>query len=506
MTTSERRPSARLRLLQAACPHNPDQLHRFVRLGLGINTTRTTITPDASPPFDYLTHSFFGDHHPALSTHNSPADLVVWANRGGGKTLLGAVASLLDLIFKPGIQLRILGGSLEQSARMHAHLLQLLRAPLLHHPKPGSPQAILAEPPTQRRLTLANGSSLEILAQSHRSVRGTRVHRLRCDEVEEFHPDIWQAAQLTTRSGRCGPWHVRGSIHALSTAHRPGGLMTRLTDRTSPASTRRTRFRWTALDTAATCPPDRPCEPCPIHADCLGLAKHARGYIPIDDLIQQHSRTSESTWQSEMLCNRPSRDDTVYPTFNPTRHVRPFTHNITDTTLLAGMDFGLRSPTAFLWAALIPNNTDTPTLHVIDEYHQANKTLHQHLDHIAARPWPIPQWTAVDPAGAARNAHSGRSDIDLLRDRGHTIRTHRHRIREGIERVRARIDHDRLLIDPRCTNLIHALNTYHFDPRRPHLEDPVKDGPDHAADALRYLIVNLDLGSRPVTITSYLSS
>ena len=35
-----------------------------------------------------------------------------------------------------------------------------------------------------------------MLAQSQRAVRGLRVQKLRCDEVEMFNPSIWEAAQL----------------------------------------------------------------------------------------------------------------------------------------------------------------------------------------------------------------------------------------------------------------------------------------------------------------------
>ena len=37
-----------------------------------------------------------------------------------------AIATLLDMVHKPGIQVRILGGSLEQSCRMHEHLRRML--------------------------------------------------------------------------------------------------------------------------------------------------------------------------------------------------------------------------------------------------------------------------------------------------------------------------------------------------------------------------------------------
>ena len=49
-------------------------------------------------------------------------DCVVWANRGGGKTQLGAVLSLLEGVFFDGCQVRILGGAEEQSQRMYEYL------------------------------------------------------------------------------------------------------------------------------------------------------------------------------------------------------------------------------------------------------------------------------------------------------------------------------------------------------------------------------------------------
>ncbi|MEL6796140.1 MAG: hypothetical protein AAFO89_04875 [Planctomycetota bacterium] len=40
--------------------------------------------------------------------------------------------------------------------------------------------------------------------------------------------------------------------------------------------------------------------------------------------------------------------------------------------------------------------------------------------------------------------------------------------------------------------LIEALERYHYPEDRPEATEPVKDGFDHAADALRYLVINLD--------------
>src|SRR3954453_6170510 len=57
---------------------------------------------------------------------------------------------------------------------------------------------------TARRLSLKNGSSAAVLTQSQRAVRGLRVQKLRCDEVEMFNADIWEAAQLGRKSKKNG--------------------------------------------------------------------------------------------------------------------------------------------------------------------------------------------------------------------------------------------------------------------------------------------------------------
>jgi hypothetical protein len=49
----------------------------------------------------------------------------------------------------------------------------------------------------------------------------------------------------------------------------------------------------------------------------------------------------------------------------------------------------------------------------------------------------------------------------------------------------------------RCRVLIESLLNYHYDEERPLNVEPVKDGPDHAVDALRYLVSNLDDSGKP---------
>ena len=501
------RAERRLGYLMAMRPRTPAALHRLVKRGLGLDVGRTAVAAGSTAPFDYLCHAFFDG-----------GDCVVWANRGGGKTMLGAVATLLDLLFRPGMQVRILGGSLEQSAKMHEHLTALLGRPLLAG---GCGAGVLASPATARRVVLAHGSRAELLAGSQRSVRGTRVHRLRCDEVEEFDPDVWQAAQLVTRSGRCGESVVRGGVEALSTMHRPLGLMSKLVEGAAEAEVDgRPRgraalpvFRWNALDVAARCPADLPCEGCVLWDDCGGRAKSATGFVPIEDLMAQRRRTSDLTWSAEMMCRRPGVRDSVYPNFDPEVHVTqtPAAGPGEVMRWVGGMDFGLRCPHVMLWAVVLGRG-ESARVHVVGEYVAAELTLDRHLRAMAAMAeqegWPAASglaWVGVDPAGHQRNAHSGSTDIAWLREAGYRVRAGGSRIDDGIELVRRHLDRQTLSVHPRCQRLIESLQSYRFDEATDGRARPLKNGPDHACDALRYLLINLARSSGPTVSRSYLA-
>lgn len=465
-------------------PQTPDELHAWIERALGVTVAREALIEGHAPPFDYLCHAFF--------ENESPRDLVVWANRGGGKTFLAAIATLADMVFKDGIEIRILGGSLEQAKRMHAHLRAFLARPGLEELVDGRI--------TERRVRLKNGSSLELLAQSQTSVRGTRVQKLRCDEVELFDPEVWEAAQLVTRSKQCGDVRVRGSVECLSTMHVPYGLMHRLVRDCEGDEATRRLFRWGLVDVLGRCGAEHACDsPCSLLEECAGRAKSrdqravAPGHVDIEDAITQKRRVGEATWKSEMLCLAPRRSDCVLPEFDPGVHVaRELPESREGWLWVGGMDFGIRSPTVVLWAGLDPSGV----LWVVDERVESGLTLGTHVEAIRSSRWPALSWIGVDPAGAQRSGQTGLSDIQAMRHAGLVVKHRKMGVADGVELVRARLKPAsgpaRLLIHSRCGRLIESLQTYRYPSDRPESVTPIKDGSDHAVDALRYLIQNLD--------------
>jgi len=245
-----------------------DDLKNYVKVFLGIDIPDKKICLEHNRPMDYLWHSFSADF---AGQAKGNADTVVWANRGGGKTELAAVATLLDCIFKPNCQVRILAGSGEQAGRMYDYLTGFLRNGF---------EEFLSEPIRKDKCHFINGSAVEVLTQSPMSVRGQHVQKLRCDEIELFNNDVFAAAKFTTLSTN----EIVAAMEMISTMHRPYGLMHKIVSSAGQNDT--PVFKWCLWEVIEKCT-SRSCSQCQLWGDCQGRAKEARGYLKIDDCARK---------------------------------------------------------------------------------------------------------------------------------------------------------------------------------------------------------------------------
>ena len=469
--------------LRRTMPKTMQDLKNYVKVFLGIDVPDKKICDEHSSPMDYLWHSFSADFPNIRTTSHKPretknADAVIWANRSGGKTELAAVATLLDCIFKPNCKVRILGGSGEQSARMYEYLTGFLR---------NGYEGFLSGPALKSRCHFTNGSSVEVLTQSPTSVRGQHTQKLRCDEVELFDEDVFAAAKFTTHSTA----NLVAAMELISTMHRPYGLMQRIVSSAPQFNT--PVFKWCVWEVVEKCR-DRICSQCPLWTDCQGKAKHAGGYLKIDDCITQMRRASRAAFESEMLCKRPSLENVVFDEFDPAVHVKPIDYNA-NLSLYRSLDFGFVNPFVCLWIQV----DDAGMVHVIDEYVRSRATIDIHAAEIKSRmPGGEERVAATfcDPAGAGVNDVTGTSVVRELREMGIVTRFRRSGILDGIELIRRAIrsgdGRSALVISPKCRRLIEALQCYHYpDSGGAADELPLKDGLyDHPIDALRYFFIN----------------
>lgn len=481
-------------------------LHDLLFIHTGFNVPLRAVCPEHHAPADYL----------AAALEPVGRDLLVWACRGGGKTLLAAVVTWHELLRTPGRSVRILAGSKEQGRRMleYLHLLAEVE---------GEGQ-VLAR--TQNALQLSNGSEVDVLAHAETSVRGHHVDVLRCDEIELFDPEVFSAAMFTAdRAGAGGL--SRGRLEALSTMHRVGGLMSKLVADATPKtkengwkaktgshstvppssvldapSSGMHLIRWCLLDVLERCPPSRQCEGCVLWDDCAGRVRQATGFYPIESAIRLKGRVSRAAWDAEALCRRPSTEDAVFPTFDPVRHVAPAGYD-PRLPLYRTMDLGFTNPSVCLWL----QRDEAGRVRVMDELVVRRTMLGELARQILERtPGPVSA-TFCDPAAGQHGLVTARSVADELRRCGVPVRFQPSRIADGIEQIRAALERSPtpagtpgLLIAPQCTTLIASLSNYRYPrPGEPgDREKPVKDGEhDHAVDALRYFFVGIN-GAQPV--------
>lgn len=470
-------------------PHSPERrtarLIDLLYIHTGIVVPVRSVCPNHSPPALYL----------LCALRHQGNDLVVWACRGGGKTLLAAAATWAELTSQPHRCVRILAASRDQGRI----LLDYLRTLAERLPGP----SVAKDRNTS--IILDNNSRAEVLAHAHSSVRGHHVDTLRLDEVELFKDQILHAAMFTAdRPGPIGqPPDASpqpGRVEALSTMHRPAGPMGRLIqqacppDHSRPPDHNAILIQWCLLDILERCPPTRPCASCPLWIDCQGRARNATGFFPIESAIRLRARTTRQAWEAEALCARPSLHDCVFPRFDPAIHVAPLDYDPA-LPLFRSIDLGFTNPCVCLFI-----QTDSQQrVRIINEVTDQRVSLASFAQRVLhATPGPVIA-TYCDPAAHQTSLLTANSAADQLRNAGLPIRSRPSRIIDGIERIRTALEQTtdnipHLRISPRCTNLINSLQAYRYPPhhaQQPPSETPWKDGiHDHAIDALRYFYIN----------------
>jgi hypothetical protein len=214
-------------------------------------------------------------------------------------------------------------------------------------------------------------------------------------------------------------------------------------------------------------------------------------------------RVSKETWDSEMMCRRPSTKGCVFGTFSLAVHVREelplggplaFFNGTSRGRegLYLGIDFGFKNPFVCLWI----RRDAFGRSFVIDEYVQEFVEVDRHIEEIKSRLHGEVRRIGCDPAGSARNEQTGKSNIQKLRDAGFKVGSRGSLIVDGLEMIRAGLKSGTgevtLFIHPRCKRLIEAMRSYRYGEGRD--ENPLKDWSDHLVDALRYFFVNRDGG------------
>ncbi|MBL7134464.1 MAG: hypothetical protein ISS78_10235 [Phycisphaerae bacterium] len=486
----------------------------------GLELAHRSFTPDHSTPLRFLADAFL---HPGR-------DVAAWACRSGGKTLCASILAALEFMFTDDLQARVLAGSEDQGRCLYEYWLKWCRTVLAHR----------LQGDVKRLLTRVGGGRFEILAASHRKVRGPKVQRLYEDELDEIDADIDSAAVGMIASA---PLLPARTIYT-STWHRIDGTMARLVARAPDCGV--SMHKWNLWEAIERCPAERHdagrgCEHCELAPACrqkardfhddpdwpVGIAAEAGGLYAIDDAVKAYRKVSLATWEAEFLCKRPAVVGRVYDEFDEGRHRLGLPPGggdpPADLKIYRSIDWG-HGVFVCLW---IGEDKDG-TAYLLDTYRAEHGTIHQHAEHIKAHPLgpgpgpraprgPAPRGgriagTFCDPAGRNRSDQTGRSNVEVFREYGinctYSLSSAAREVRNGIMLVKAALapasGRPRFFYLPTAANRIFVKAMQSYRNRRVNgiwidqPQDPQEF--EHIPDALRYFFVNRARGDRKIEV------
>jgi len=241
-----------------------EQLRSFLYYAFGVVLPDHKCCANHSTPWQAFRDAYFAVH-----------PVSVWkASRGfGGKTFTLALLALTEALTL-GADVNILGGSGEQSNRVHEN------TKLLWDHK-YSPKEYLLSDPITSKTRFVWGNSMRALLASQRSVRGPHPQRLRMDEIDEMDIKILDSAmgQPMSKNGIL-------SQTVLSSTHQyPAGTMTEILHRANDQG-------W------------------PVYEWCYKeTVKSNGGWLDDQDLDRKRTEVTKLMWQIEYDLQEPSSDD-----------------------------------------------------------------------------------------------------------------------------------------------------------------------------------------------------
>ncbi|MFA5714399.1 MAG: hypothetical protein WC998_01490 [Candidatus Paceibacterota bacterium] len=243
-------------------------LKDFVLIAFGIKIPDKQICPNHSTPWRAFCDAYFG---------RSPVS--VWeASRGfGGKSFLLALLGQVEAATLK-CDVNILGGSGEQSTRVHDYMQRLWDYE-------DAPRYLLASDPSKIETKMIWGNKIKALMASQASVRGPHPVRLRLDEIDEMDLKILDSAMGQPMSKNGVPKQtVMSSTHQYS-----DGTMTEVLKRAKEKE-------W------------------PVYTWCYRECLEPHGWLPESEVESKKIEVTKAMWDNEYELQEPSPEDRAIAT------------------------------------------------------------------------------------------------------------------------------------------------------------------------------------------------
>lgn len=481
-------------------PRDKDHLWNWIYQFTGLKLARQHACRHHQTPFDGLASWFL----------ERPSIALALGARGSGKSFTAGLHVHLESRFKPYHGTRVLGGSEAQSRQIYNAIKEGIIDREGPHPFRLNDHHSIAS--LQKQVTnYRNGSEVEILTCSPKTVRGPHVPMLKLDEVDEIDPEL-----RTSSLGMCMDKHGYSAMVGMtSTWHNMGGPMGELIEQARATiaeqeaarkSGRRVAKTWSfhqycIFDVLERCPEERSgpyvggeagyanCPECPLKKWChkerdinggLPLAKLSDGHYGIDALIQKTSLASERELEADYLCSGPRPDGLWFTNFDHKMHVTEDGEYRPDLPVHTALDTGVRTGAVWFQVELkrVEGRRDG-VINIFSDYYSEDLTpeLHvrgytgrdgQHVDGLLditrqrCNDRRDHNWT--DPAGKSRNS-SGKITITGFANAGWATKPWPMvQVKSALSLIESLLKSAdgtvRIRIHPRCKHLIRAIQTY----------------------------------------------
>lgn len=201
-------------------------------------------------------------------------------------------------------------------------------------------------------------------------------------------------------------------------------------------------------------------------------------YIPKDEIDEARKQMTEDRFAQEYLADFRKTEGLVYKEFNRSIDVKEL-NRFDLKEIIAGIDWGYTNPAGALKIGVSRDGL----FYIEEEYYKKGQTTEQIVE-------VVKKWSATkhypDPAEPDR--------IEIANNLGLNCREVSKDIPAGIDKVRELFKQRRIIIHPRCVNLISELETYAYPEKRPNQNEkevPIKEN-DHLMDCLRYALYNYE--------------
>jgi hypothetical protein len=198
------------------------------------------------------------------------------------------------------------------------------------------------------------------------------------------------------------------------------------------------------------------------------------------DINEARKAVSKAQFEQEYEASFTSFEGQIYKFDSDTQSYDLSELDIGRMDTVIGLDIGFKDATV---AIVFAFNYEDNVWYALDEYYETEKTTDQHAKAVGA----LEEKYNVQAIFIDSQAQQTRYDWAYNHDIA-TLNANKS-VLDGIAYCQSIIENNRLVVDPKCVNLLAALDQYRWDEGATLIKErPKHDDYSHAADAMRYAL------------------